>query len=67
MRVERYLNDLGARVIEATFSEAGDALVRATADQRFGDYQMNGALALGMRLKRAPRVLSSDVNSSVVE
>ncbi len=45
------------RAIAEAFPEAAaaDPVVRPSSDPRFGDYQANGAMALGKRLDRPPR------------
>lgn len=59
MRIEQYLETLGARAIEGALGEAAPGLVRPTQDQHHGDYQLNGVLPLAKRLKRPPRDLAA--------
>ncbi len=51
------------RAVAAAFPEAADAdpVLRPSADSRFGDYQANGAMALGKRLGRPPREVAQAV------
>jgi len=51
--------------IASAFPEAAGApaIVQASADPRFGDYQANGAMALAKRLKQKPR----DVAGRIIE
>ena len=37
------------------------ALVKPTQDDRFGDYQANGVMALAKKLKKNPRELAQDI------
>jgi len=63
------LDDLQPRfskAIEAAFGtehKGADPVLRRSAQPRFGDYQANGAMALGKALGRSPR----DVASAIVE
>ncbi len=51
------------RAVGDAFPEAADAdpVVRPSSDPRFGDYQANGAMALGKRLGRPPREVAQAV------
>jgi len=51
------------RAVADAFPEAadGDPAVRPSSDPRFGDYQANGAMALGKRLGRPPREVAQAV------
>ena len=61
--VQRLLDERVARAMRAAFPEAADlpAIVVASQDPRFGDYQANGAMALAKRLKRKPREVAKAV------
>jgi arginyl-tRNA synthetase len=61
--VQRLLDERVARAMRAAFPEAADlpAIVVASQDPRFGDYQANGAMALAKRLKRKPREVAEAV------
>ncbi len=56
---------LDERIRTAMAAVAGrddcSAIVRPTADARFGDYQANGVMALGKQLKTNPRKLAEQV------
>ena len=62
--VQRLLEDRLATAIRAAFPEAAQAraVVMPVQDERFGDYQANGAMALAKRLGRKPR----DVAAAIV-
>ncbi|MBW1905224.1 MAG: hypothetical protein JRJ24_07945 [Deltaproteobacteria bacterium] len=59
MLLERYLESLGSEAIAKALKLDGPrpALVRATQDPKFGDFQINGAMPLGKELKKPPREL----------
>ena len=61
--VQRLLDERVARAMRDAFPEAADlpAIVVASQDPRFGDYQANGAMALAKRLKRKPREVAEAV------
>ena len=54
MRIETFLEQLGALAIEQTTGETAPALLRP-ANPAHGDYQLNAAMALGKRLGKNPR------------
>ena len=60
MRLQEHLEALGSEAIAKTLELdfPVDALVKPTQDTKHGDYQLNGAMALGKRLKRPPRELA---------
>ena len=62
--VQRLLEDRLATAIRAAFPEAAQApaVVMPVQDERFGDYQANGAMALAKRLGKRPR----DVAAAIV-
>ncbi|MEK6674744.1 MAG: arginine--tRNA ligase [Planctomycetota bacterium] len=51
-RVQRALNDLGLD---------GEPSVRASTDQRFGDYQSNAAMAIAKRVGKNPRQIAEEL------
>jgi len=61
--VQRLLDERVARAMRDAFPEAADlpAIVVASQDPRFGDYQANGAMALAKRLKRKPREVAEAI------
>ena len=61
MKLEETLDDLSRRALREalSLSEDAPALLRPTQDPRFGDYQLNGAMALAKSLKRPPREIAS--------
>ncbi len=52
---------IGAAMAAVAGTDDCAAIVRPTADARFGDYQANGAMALAKRLKANPRKLAEQV------
>ncbi len=50
-----------AAMSEATGEENCPAIVKPTADPKFGDYQANGAMGLAKRLKTNPRRMAEQV------
>ncbi len=61
MRVASYLDGLAEAALRETASldEPAPAMVRATQDAKFGDYQVNGVMPLGKRLGRPPRDIAN--------
>ena len=55
--IQRRLDDRLTAAIRGVFPEAADApaIVMQAQDERFGDYQANGAMALAKRLGKNPR------------
>lgn len=68
-RIEQYLDEqLSAAFTRALeLSEPAKAILRATADERHGDYQCNGAMALAKRLKQKPRDIAEKVAPALAE
>ena len=62
MRLERTLDALARDVLKRALDldHEPEALLR-TADPKFGDYQINGCMALGKRLGKSPRELAGPV------
>jgi arginyl-tRNA synthetase len=58
MRIERYLDALGASAILSTLGIDAPAVLRATSDPRNGDYQLNGILPLAKLRQKNPRELA---------
>ncbi len=53
-RISAVMSELG--------STAGDAaIIKPASDPKFGDYQVNGVMALAKRLRTNPRVLAQDI------
>lgn len=50
-----------AAAIKAVTGESAPAIVKASAEDRFGDYQVNGVMGLAKRLKCNPRELAGKV------
>ena len=69
MLLERYLESLGSRAIAESLhlDDSCPAIVRPTQDPRFGDYQLNGAMPLAKRLKKAPRELAEPIAQNLRE
>lgn len=67
MLLERHLEDQARRAIAAALSldEPVDPLLRPTTDPSFGDYQLNAAMALAKRLRRAPREIATAIVEAV--
>ena len=63
MLLERYLESLGSEAIQKALDLDGPrpALVRPTQDPKFGDFQINGAMALGKELQKPPRELAQPI------
>lgn len=59
MRLERHLAQLArAALAEALSIDDADPMLRPATDPRFGDFQVNAAMALGKRLGKKPRELA---------
>lgn len=52
---------IGAVLSEVAGHEGCPAIIRPTADARFGDYQANGVMGLAKKLKTNPRKLAEEV------
>ena len=63
MLLERYLESLGSEAIQKALDLDGPrpAMVRPTQDPKFGDFQINGAMALGKELNKSPRELAQPI------
>ncbi len=63
MRLERTLDALAAAALQEALGldEAPPALIRKTQDPKFGDFQVNGVMALAKRQKANPRELAAPV------
>ena len=61
--VQRTLDDRLTAAIRAAFPDAADApaIVMQAQDERFGDYQANGAMALAKRLGKKPRDVAAEI------
>jgi arginyl-tRNA synthetase len=68
MRLERFLDDIATRALREAVGAPDDvrALVRTTQDPKFGDYQINGAMALARQLGRPPRELAEPVAQALL-
>ncbi len=69
MLLERYLEDLGSQAIETALhlGEPRRAIVRPTQDPKFGDFQLNGAMALGKELGKPPREVAEPIANALRE
>ncbi len=67
MRIERHLDALASRVIEETTGEKAPALLRAAKDEKHGDYQINAAMPLAKKLKKAPREIAAPLAEALAE
>ena len=61
--IQRRLDDRLTAAIRGVFPEAADApaIVMQAQDERFGDYQANGAMALAKRLGKNPRDVAAEI------
>ena len=61
--IQRRLDDRLTAAIRGLFPDAGDApaIVMQAQDERFGDYQANGAMALAKRLGKNPRDVAAEI------
>jgi len=69
MLLERYLERIGAEAIQKALGLDGPrpALVRPTADPKFGDFQINGAMKLGKELGKPPRELAQPIADALAD
>ena len=67
MRIEVMLDALASAVIQETLGleEATSAFLRPTTDPKFGDYQINAAMALAKRLKKPPREIATPIAAAL--
>jgi arginyl-tRNA synthetase len=67
IRIEEHLEEIASRAFTTTLglSEPAPAMLKPAADPTFGDYQCNGAMALGKRLKRAPKEVAAEVAAAL--
>ena len=65
MRLERFLDELGSAALRDALGAEAPAVVRATADAKHGDFQLNGVLPLAKQLKKAPRDLATPVAAAL--
>ncbi|NLY93698.1 MAG: arginine--tRNA ligase [Myxococcales bacterium] len=63
MLLERFLEARASAAVQAALelAEPTSALLRPTQDPRFGDFQLNAAMALGKQLGRPPRELAEKI------
>ena len=68
MFLEKHLADVAAHVLKETLSlpEAPNALLRGTQDPKFGDYQVNGVIALAKQAGKNPRALAEPVAAALL-
>ena len=61
--IQRRLDDRLTAAIRGLFPDAADApaIVMQAQDERFGDYQANGAMALAKRLGKNPRDVAAEI------
>ncbi len=69
MLLERYLEAIGSEAIQRALDLDGPrpALIRATTDAKFGDFQLNGAMKLGKELGKPPRELAGPIAEVLAE
>lgn len=69
MLLERTLNAIASAAMQSALSlpEAPPALLRPTQDPKFGDYQVNGAMALAKQLGKKPRELAEPIAQKLLE
>ena len=69
MLLQQQLNAIASGVLQRALDldEAPPALLRPTQDPRFGDYQINGAMALAKKLRRNPREIAEPVAKALAE
>lgn len=67
MRIERLLDHLACEAIRETTGQDAPALLRPTTDPRHGDYQLNGAMALGKALGKKPRDVAEPLAATLQE
>jgi arginyl-tRNA synthetase len=69
MLLERTLNRVASEAMQAALElpEAPAALLRPTQDPKFGDYQVNGAMALAKKLGKKPRELAEPIAKKLLE
>lgn len=63
MLLERRLDELASQTMQSALglTEPAAAILRPTADPRFGDYQLNGVLPLAKKLGKNPKELAETV------
>ncbi len=66
MRIETFLEEQGRLAVKSATGQDAPALIRPTTDSTHGDYQLNGAMALGKRLKSSPREIAAAIAEHVV-
>jgi arginyl-tRNA synthetase len=69
MLLERTLNLIASEAMQSALDlpEAPAALLRPTQDAKFGDYQVNGAMALAKQLGKKPRDLAEPIAAKLLE
>jgi arginyl-tRNA synthetase len=62
-RIEQHLDEMLSRAFTDALEldELASAVLRPTSDPQHGDYQCNGAMALGKRLEQKPRDIAAKV------
>lgn len=68
MFLERHLATIAAQTLKETLGldETPNALLRSTQDAKFGDYQINGAIALAKKLGQPPHELAAKVAEALI-
>ena len=61
MRLAAFLEELGSDAIRRALGVDAPAVVRATQDDKHGDFQLNGAMPLAKKLGRKPRDLGEEI------
>jgi len=61
VRIEQVLSNVAAAAIESALGVSAPPVLRATADPRHGDYQVNAAMALAKQMGKKPRELAEPI------
>lgn len=67
MRIERYFDEVAKSAIQAALGVDAPAILKPTQDAKHGDYQVNGAMALGKQRKENPRDLATKIAAELVK
>ncbi|MBN8615133.1 MAG: arginine--tRNA ligase [Deltaproteobacteria bacterium] len=67
MRIERYFDEVAKSAIREALGVDAPAILKPTQDSKHGDYQVNGAMALGKQRKENPRDLATKIAAELVK
>ena len=67
MRIERYFDELAQKAITEALGVTAPAILKPTQDAKHGDYQVNGAMALGKQRKENPRDLATKIAAELTK